>query len=142
MAIRNKSIVSVVNNGEVLLSEGYDPVREFRFYRPVGGSVEFGEPTKVAAERELKEELGLSGQTLRFMNFHESMFQFLGKDEHEIMFHFICHITDEARANLPSHVTESNGEKVNVSWYSKAELEKIRSGIVPPTIYRELIDAL
>ncbi len=90
----------------------------------------------------MHEELGLSGQTLHFVNFHESIFEFLGKTEHEIVFHFICHITDESRANLPTHVVESNGEQVEYAWYSKAKLEKIASGVVPPQIYDEAIAAL
>ena len=142
MKIRNKAIVSIINSGEVLFTEGYDPVRDFRFYCPVGGGVEFGETTHAAAERELCEELGVEGQTLEFVNFHENMFEFFGKDEHEIMFHFICHISDSVRENLPAQVTESNGEKINISWHSKSELEIIEPNIVPPGIYGELVNAL
>jgi len=53
----------------VLLSEGYDPIRKFQFYIPVGGGVEFRERLQDAAARELFEELGLKDQTLEFLNF-------------------------------------------------------------------------
>lgn len=142
MNIRNKSIISIINNREVLLTEGCDPIRDFRFYVPVGGGVEFGESIQAAAEREMREELGLSGQTLDFVNFHESIFQFLGQTEHEIVFHFVCHISNESRANLPTHVIESSGERVEFFWYSRTELERIKLGVVPPQIYDELFDAL
>ena len=43
MKIRTKVIISLINQGQVLLSEGYDRVRDIQFYIPVGGGVEFGE---------------------------------------------------------------------------------------------------
>ena len=142
MKIRNKSIVSLINDGEVLLTEGYDTVREFRFFVPVGGGVEFGETIHEAAERELSEELGVKDQHLKFVNFHESLFTHMGTDFHEIMFHFICNVSNEIRSNLPSHVTESSGETVSFSWYSKLELEKIKANVVPPQIFGEIQNVL
>ncbi|QDU00292.1 NUDIX hydrolase [Gimesia aquarii] len=138
MKIRTKVIISLINRKQVLLSEGYDSVRDFKFYIPVGGGVEFGEMLYVAAKRELSEELGVKDQELEFINFHESLFEFNGIPEHEIMFHYVCHIEDIVRESLPSEGIESNGERFKVVWFSQEELDVVQKNIVPPSVYNEI----
>lgn len=142
MNIRAKVIISLINQGQVLLSEGYDPVRDFQFYIPVGGGVEFGETLYDAAIRELSEELGIKNHELEFLNFHESFFEFQGIPEHEIMFHYVCRIADLVRESLPSAGTESNGERFKVAWFSLEELNAARNQIVPPLVYDDICKEL
>lgn len=126
----------------MLLSEGYDPVRDFRYYIPVGGGVEFGERLIAAASRELAEEIGLRDVSLGFIGFHESHFVFGGVPEHEIMFHYACHIDDEMRAGLPTRGLESNGDTFALHWLSADALEGVRDGVVPPTAYDEFLSGI
>ncbi|MCA9004630.1 MAG: NUDIX domain-containing protein [Planctomycetaceae bacterium] len=142
MKIRTKVIISLVHGGQVLLSEGYDPVRDFRFYIPVGGGVEFRERLQDAAARELFEELGLKDQELQFLNFHESIFEFNGVPEHEIMYHYLCRIDDSVKAALPAEGIESDGVSFKVTWFTGEELTSIRNGLVPPKIYDDLCQVL
>ena len=142
MKIRNKVIISVINRGEVLLSEGYDPIRDFKFYIPIGGGVEFGESIKEAAIRELREEIGLEGQILSYEDFHELFFEFRGKKEHEVMFHFICKVSDEIRKSIPVVGVESDGESIPLTWVSKPELVESRGSIVPEGLYETLYKKL
>ncbi|MGB6297386.1 MAG: NUDIX domain-containing protein, partial [Rivularia sp. (in: cyanobacteria)] len=44
-------------NNRIFLSEGYDPVKKDKFYRAMGGGVEFGETSKQALQREFQEEI-------------------------------------------------------------------------------------
>lgn len=142
MKIRAKVIISLINQGQVLLSEGYDSVRDFQFYIPVGGGVEFGERLYDAAKRELSEELGISGHELEFRNFHESFVEFQGIQEHEIMFHYICRIEDSVRESLSETGTESNGDQFMVTWFSREELNAVKDKIVPPQAYDDIRDHL
>ncbi len=142
MKIRDKVIISLINQGQVLLSEGYDRVRDIQFYIPVGGGVEFGETLDKAAKRELFEELGVKDQELKFANFHESLFEFNGIPEHEIMFHYACHIENSVRASLPAEGVESNGEYFKITWFTREELATIRENLVPPLIYDEICNEL
>lgn len=138
MKIRTKVIISVFNNRDVLLAEGYDPARDFKFFIPVGGGVEFGEKLRDAAKRELFEELGIENSQLKFVGFHECLFSFNGTPEHEIIYHFACDIDHVERSKLPSLGTESNGQTFPIRWFSKTNLESIEQNIVPPEIYGEI----
>ncbi|WP_417386751.1 NUDIX hydrolase [Gimesia sp.] len=142
MKIRTKVIISLIHRGQVLLSEGHDPVRDFRFYIPVGGGVEFRERLQDAAARELFEELGLKDQELQFLNFHESIFEFNGVPEHEIMYHYLCRIDDSVKAALPAEGIESDGASFKVTWFTGEALSSIRNGLVPPKIYDDLCQVL
>ena len=47
-------------NNKILVSEGYDKVKNQTFYRCLGGGIEFLETSQEALKREYKEELGIS----------------------------------------------------------------------------------
>ena len=138
MRIRNKVIISILNNGEILLSEGYDPVRDFKFYIPIGGGVEFGESIQEAADRELREEIGLESHELKFEDFYESFFEFKGKKEHEVMFHYSCIVSDKTRISIPTAGEESDGEVIPLIWLSKPKLAALKESIIPQGIYDAL----
>ena len=47
------------NDNKILVSEGYDKVKNQIFYRCLGGGIEFLEKSQDALKREFKEELGI-----------------------------------------------------------------------------------
>ncbi|MCA9941424.1 MAG: NUDIX domain-containing protein, partial [Anaerolineales bacterium] len=58
MPIRPLVICLFRHKNHILVMEGYDPVKQQTFYRPLGGGIEFGEHSAIALRRELREELG------------------------------------------------------------------------------------
>lgn len=57
-----------MRSGErVLLEHGFDSARQERFYRPLGGAIEFGERAADAVQREIREELGAELEALRLL---------------------------------------------------------------------------
>ena len=104
--------------------------------------MEFGERLEEAASRELSEELGVKDHDLKFVNFHESFFEYQGIQEHEIMFHYVCHIENSVRAALPAEGIESNGESFKITWFSREELAAIKNKIVPASVYEEIQNEL
>ena len=59
-----------------------------KFYRLVGGCIEFGEKSEEALIREFKEELELEIDEIKLLSVFESLFMFNGKKLHEIVFLF------------------------------------------------------
>jgi NADH pyrophosphatase NudC (nudix superfamily) len=56
--IRPLAICVFRKDGRILVAEGYDPVKDHTFYRPLGGAIEFGETSRQTVSRELMEEIG------------------------------------------------------------------------------------
>ena len=58
--IRPLAICVFLHQGRILVSVGYDSVKKQTFYRPLGGKIEFGEPSAETVRRELMEEIGIA----------------------------------------------------------------------------------
>lgn len=69
----------------ILVSEGYDRVKKETFYRPLGGTVEFGENGRQTVEREVKEEIGADVTNIRYLGAIENIFTYEGRPGHEIV---------------------------------------------------------
>lgn len=107
-----------------LLSEGYDPVKDEHFLRPLGGSIEFGEFSESAVVRELKEEIGADLENVLLLGVLESRFVFDGKPGHEIVFVYEAGLVDQQRYSEDSFFgVESDGKPFPVRWISREELQ-------------------
>ena len=83
--IRPLAICIFRNNDRILVAEGYDPVKNQTFYRPLGGAIEFGEHSEQTIHRELMEEIGAEVRDLKYLGTLENIFIFNGKPGHEIV---------------------------------------------------------
>ena len=142
MSVRTKVVVSLINSGEVLLAEGYDPANGVQFYIPLGGGVEFGELLEDAARREVSEEVGLQLGELEYRTHIENIYVFNGTPGHEMVFHFLARIDDESRKLLPTHGVEDNGDEFPIRWFPQEELHRVREHVVPTGIYSDIDQAL
>ncbi len=79
----------------MFVAEGHDQVKRQTFYRPMGGSIEFGETAAQCLRREFKEEAEAKVDVLRPLGTLENIFTYLGKPGHEIVLVFECRFTDE-----------------------------------------------
>lgn len=83
--IRPLAICIFSHRGRILVAEGFDPIKQQRFYRPLGGGIEFGEPTVQTLHRELQEEIGAAIKDVRYLGTLENIFTFNGQLGHEIV---------------------------------------------------------
>jgi ADP-ribose pyrophosphatase YjhB (NUDIX family) len=93
----------------ILLARGTDPGSGEAFYRPLGGGVEFGERAADALGREIQEELGTTITGPRLLGVLENLFEYDGRQGHEIVFVFDATFSDP-------------------SWYERAALPVVEAG--------------
>jgi ADP-ribose pyrophosphatase YjhB (NUDIX family) len=82
------------DDGCILAAPGFDPVKQQRFYRPLGGEIEFWERAEDAARREIREEVGAEITDVRLLAVAENIFTFLGARGHELVWTFEASFTD------------------------------------------------
>ena len=62
------------HNGKLLVSKGYDKVKDRHFYRAIGGGIEFLEKSHEALKREFKEEIGKDVEIIGYVGTVENFF--------------------------------------------------------------------
>jgi 8-oxo-dGTP pyrophosphatase MutT (NUDIX family) len=78
----------------VLVRRHLDGVLDPVFYRPLGGTIEFGERSSDAARREVQEEIGAELANLRLLGCIENLFDYNGDVGHEIVFIYRADFVD------------------------------------------------
>ena len=92
--IRVLAMALISRDGDVLVERGRDDVKREDFYRLPGGGVDFGETGEEALRRELREELGVDIDELRYLRTLENIFTYEGKRGHEICRIYECVLRD------------------------------------------------
>lgn len=125
-------------DGAILVAPGYDRVKDQRFYRPLGGEIEFGELAEHAARREIREELGAELADIRLLGVFENIFTYLGKHGHEHVWVFEARFADESFLQRDVVYALEGDATFEVHWVA---LERFEAGEVP--LYPEgLLEAL
>jgi len=83
--IRAIALCVFLHEGKLLVGDGYDTIKQRSFGRPLGGTIEFGESSREAIVREIREELGAEITHLRYMGTLENIFTYNGEIGHEIV---------------------------------------------------------
>lgn len=83
--IRAIAICVCRNGNHILAAEGHDSRKGQTFYRPLGGSIEFGERGEETVRREFREEIGVDLNTIKYLGTLENIFTYEGMRGHEIV---------------------------------------------------------
>ena len=119
--IRPIAICIFRRNDHILVAEGYDPVKDEYFYRPLGGGIEFGENSVQAISREVMEEINVEvdRESLKHLATLENIFHFNGSLGHEIVFIYDGVLKDAALYEQDLiRGKEANGEEIRALWKS------------------------
>ncbi len=92
--IRCNALGIIKHKNRVLVSKGKDIEKQQEFCRLFGGGIEFGERSREALVREMKEELGVDVTEVAFMRVIENIFTYNGEPFHEITFLYNCAFKD------------------------------------------------
>jgi 8-oxo-dGTP pyrophosphatase MutT (NUDIX family) len=94
--VRAIAICVFRNADRILVAEGFDEHKNQKFYRPLGGTIEFGEFSAETVRRELMEEIQAEVSDLRYLGTLENIFTFNGENGHEIVFIYDGRFTNAA----------------------------------------------
>jgi ADP-ribose pyrophosphatase YjhB (NUDIX family) len=100
-SIRATALALILDGDRVLVSEGFDDVKRERFYRLLGGGIEFGETGAEAVIREVGEEIGARVAGAEYLATLENIFVYLGAPGHEIARIYLVTLAD-----LPSYACD------------------------------------
>ena len=113
----------------ILVAEGYDSVKKQVFYRPLGGTIEFGEYSRDTVVRELREEIDAEVADLEYLDTIENIFTYNGQMGHEIVLIYEGTFVDQAiydKGMLQG--IEDDGVPIKAVWKS---LNDFRNGQEP-----------
>ncbi|MVO15363.1 NUDIX hydrolase [Parasedimentitalea huanghaiensis] len=124
--IRIKAIGLHWRADKLLASEVYNDLGQLKGVRPLGGTVEFGEPWQTALKREFLEELNVSIQISGAPFIFENIYQHEGHPGHEVIFAAEVELPDSFDLNRDV-VTfkEDNGIECVARWF---DLETLDTG--------------
>lgn len=127
--IRAKAVAVCRRDGRVLVERGYDRVADSRFYRAIGGHIDFGERAARTVVREWAEEYGLTLTDVRPLGVIENMFTYEGRPGHEIVFAFEARVEErEVYARDEIVGIDPRGKRHEAVWVA---LDALAHGPVP-----------
>jgi 8-oxo-dGTP pyrophosphatase MutT (NUDIX family) len=140
--VRPLAICVFRHDDRILVAEGYDPVRDQYFYRPLGGGIEFGEPSYETICRELMEEIHaeVDPESLMYLGTLENIFTFNGLASHEIILVYDGTLKESGlydRAVILGE--EANGEEIRAVWKHIDEFGEGKSILYPTGLVEMLI---
>ena len=126
----------VKKENKILVSEGYDEVKNKVFYRSIGGGIEFLEDSKEALKREFKEELNIDISVGDFLGIAENIFTYNGKNAHELILFYNVNIKNEDYKEK-YHIIDDNCE-TDAMWIDINKFKNKELKIYPEQIFKYL----
>lgn len=119
-------VLGVVRKGnKLLVSKGYDKSKNQEFYRCLGGGIEFLERSEDALKREFKEEINIEIELGNFLGISENIFNYKGKDAHELILFYEAYINDkdyQQKYDLVDDDIETEAMWVDIDKFKNKEL--------------------
>lgn len=113
--IRPIALGIAIKNNKLLVMDGYDSKKKQHFYRCLGGGIEFLEKGEDALKREFKEELNKEIKVNKFLGISENIFNYEGKDAHELVLFYSIDIEEEDTNHTYKILDEIDNNTI-VSW--------------------------
>ena len=126
-----------IKNNKLLVSEGFDKIKNETFYRCLGGGIEFLEKSEEALKREFLEEINISITVKDFLGISENIFTYQGKKAHELILFYSIEISNE---NYQEEyiVTDDHGKTV-AKWIDIDEFKNKNKILYPEEVFKYLI---
>ena len=134
--IRPIALGLAVKNNKLLVSEGFDKVKNETFYRCLGGGIEFLEKSSDALKREFKEEIGANIIIKDFLGVSENIFTYKGKNAHELILFYSIDILDQDYKE--EYEINDNSGRYKAKWIDIQEFKNKSKILYPEDVFKYL----
>ena len=125
-----------IKDNKLLVSEGFDKVKNQTFYRCLGGGIEFLETSAEALKREFLEEINIEIEVKDFLGIAENIFNYEGKNAHEMVLFYSIGISN---ADLKDeYIVNEEGKLSKATWVDIDEFKNGNRILYPKEIFRFL----
>lgn len=132
--IRPIALGLAIKNNKLLVSEGFDKVKNETFYRYLGGGIEFLEKSEEALKREFLEEINVDITVKNFLGISENIFTYQGKKAHELILFYSIEISDE-NYQEEYKVIDDHGETI-AKWIDIDEFKNKNKILYPKEVFK------
>jgi ADP-ribose pyrophosphatase YjhB (NUDIX family) len=118
----------------ILVFKGHDSKKGEDFYRPLGGGIKFGETSKGALRREIKEELKAKIKKPILLGVLENIFYYEGVAGHEVVYIYDAKFKDKSlyqKEKLNASEGENDKFHFDAEWIEISELKKKQIPLYP-----------
>lgn len=124
--------ICVCRDGErILVFEGCDSRKGEVFYRPLGGSIEYGERGVEAVKREFREEISADLGEVTYLGMLENIYIYEGRRGHEIVLVYDGRLADERLYQNESIKGDELGQSFTAVWKRLDEFGPGKSILYP-----------
>jgi 8-oxo-dGTP pyrophosphatase MutT (NUDIX family) len=124
--------ICVCRNGDrILVAEGHDRRKEEFFYRPLGGTIEFGERGAETVRREFIEEINSDLVEVRYLGLLENIFTYEGTRGHEVVLVYDGILADPGLYHKKTFQGDEFGQAFTVVWKRLDEFGPGRPPVYP-----------
>lgn len=134
--IRPIALGLAIKNNKLLVSEGFDKVKNETFYRCLGGGIEFLEKSEEALKREFLEEINIDITVKDFLGISENIFTYQGKKAHELILFYSIDISDD-NYQEEYKVIDDHGETI-AKWIDIEEFKNKNKILYPEEVFKYL----
>ena len=132
--IRPIALGLVIKDNKLLVSEGFDKVKNEIFYRCLGGGIEFLEKSEEALKREFLEEINVDITVKDFLGISENIFTYQGKKAHELILFYSIEISDK-NYQEEYKVIDDHGETI-AKWIDIDEFKNKNKILYPEEVFK------
>jgi 8-oxo-dGTP pyrophosphatase MutT (NUDIX family) len=129
--IRPIAICACREGNRILVAEGHDSKKGQTFYRPLGGTIEFGERGSETVRREFREEIGAELTDVRYLGMLENIFTYEGRRGHEIVLVYDGRLAEAAFYKREGFQGNELGHLFKVVWKKLEEFGEGKPPVYP-----------
>lgn len=123
-----------IKDNKLLVSEGFDNVKNQTFYRCLGGGIEFLEKSTDALKREFQEEINIDIAIKNFLGISENIFTYEGKNAHELVLYYNIDILDKDYKD--EYIVIDDNSQSKAVWIDVDEFKNGNKILYPEEVFK------